>query len=109
MLELQQLSAAAISSSSSVGTDSSEMDIKGSHGHHQQHHQHNALLAPIPTDQQLNLRWERISAFVSTDYDDPGMLHKTVQRCKGQEVVHEKKQVSVCVYVFDIREGGRSM
>ena len=77
--------AAAAFSSSSIGTNSSELDAKGYH--------HAALLAPIPPEQQLNLRWERICAFVSTDYDEAGLLTKAVQRCKGQEVVREKKQV----------------
>jgi hypothetical protein len=77
-------------SSSSIGTNSSELDPKG--------HRHTALLAPIPIEKQLNLRWERICAYVSTDYDEVGVLTKTLQRCRGQEVKKEKKQVGgVCL------------
>jgi hypothetical protein len=74
-------------SSSSIGTNSSELDPKG--------HRHTTLLAPIPIEKQLNLRWERICAYVSTDYDEVGVLTKTLQRCRGQEVRKEKKQVGV--------------
>lgn len=91
-----EMAAAAVStaiSSSSIGTDSSELHSKG--------HHHAALLAPIPLERQLNLRWERICAYVSTDYDEPGVLTKTLQRCRGQEVAkHEKKQVSCLVPQF---------
>lgn len=72
-------------SSSSIGTNSSELEPKG--------RRHIALLAPIPIEKQLNLRWERICAHVSTDYDEVGVLTKTVQRCRGQDVKKEKKQV----------------
>jgi hypothetical protein len=84
---LEMATAASPISSSSIGTNSSELQ-----DHESQHH--SALLAPIPLEQQLNLRWERICAFVSTDYDEQGLLSKTVQRCRGQPVLkHEKKQV----------------
>lgn len=81
----EALELAAAISSSSIGTNSSDLDPKG--------HQHTALLAPIPPEKQLNLRWERICAFVSTDYDEASLLTQTLQRCRGQEVVREKKQV----------------
>jgi hypothetical protein len=81
-----ELTAAAALCSSSIGEDSSELEGKG--------HNPSTLLAPIPLEHQLNLRWERISAFVSTNYDEAGVLTKTVQRCMGQPVEkHEKKQV----------------
>lgn len=81
-----ELTAAAALCSSSIGEDSSEVEGKD--------HNPSTLLAPIPLEHQLNLRWERICAYVSTNYDEAGVLTKTVQRCRGQPVVkHEKKQV----------------
>lgn len=85
-----------MSSSSTIGSNSSELsDPKCKDGHQQ----HSSLLAPIPPELQLNLRWERICAFVTTDYDEPGLLSKGLSRCRGQPVAkHEKKQVGVlCV------------
>lgn len=83
------------SSSSTIGSNSCELsaDPKGKDGHQR----HSSLLAPIPPELQLNLRWERICAFVTTDYDEPGLLSKGLSRCRGQPVAkQEKKQVGGC-------------
>jgi hypothetical protein len=58
---------------------------------------HKMLLEDIPTSQQLNLRFERICAYVNTDYDTPGMATR-IKRAVNKEAraeaeAKQKKQV----------------
>jgi hypothetical protein len=58
---------------------------------------HKMLLEDIPPSQQLNLRFERICAFVNTDYDTPGMmtrLKRAVNKdARAEAEAKQKKQV----------------
>lgn len=68
-----------------------------------------SLLAPIPPEQQLNLRWQRVCAFVSTDYDGEAagsFLSDALKRVRGQAVPKaQKKQVSLRGTVRGVVEG----
>jgi len=57
----------------------------------------NPLLADIPLDQQLNLEFEKISAFVSTDYEQPSLVERLRRVHNGGEE-QRKKQVSCGCY-----------
>lgn len=58
---------------------------------------HKMLLEDIPPSQQLNLRFERICAYVNTDYDTPGMvtrLKRTFDKtARAEAEAKQKKQV----------------
>ncbi|WIA20339.1 hypothetical protein OEZ85_006170 [Tetradesmus obliquus] len=58
---------------------------------------HKMLLEDIPPSQQLNLRFERICAYVNTDYDTPGMvtrLKRTFDKtARAEAEAKQKKQI----------------
>jgi hypothetical protein len=84
----QQLASPMIKLAADAGVHHFDMDAPP---------KHKMLLEDIPPSQQLNLRFERICAYVNTDYDTPGMvtrLKRAVnQQARAEAEAKQKKQV----------------